>query len=157
MEQIYQMTEKEFRQKKERLQTAQDALDSILTDMKAARELGDLRENSEYDAARDRYRETQNEISQLTVELENCEIIHDDNSPVIKIGSRIAVTMIDEHKQPIGDSRKFVVSQHGDTIISKTIGANSPLGKVILGKSSGYFDIVCNGKKHYRVEKLLDA
>lgn len=156
MENIYQMTEKEYQHKKLRLSSAREDLEQSLEDMKSARAAGDLSENSEYDAARDRYREIQSEIVQLSNELENCEIVHDDNSPVIKIGSHIAVTKLDDEGNVVGERREFTVAQKGDTIITKVIGVTSPLGKVILGKSSGVFDVVCNGKKRYKVEKILN-
>lgn len=156
MENIYQMTEKEYQHKKLRLSSAREDLEQSLEDMKSARAAGDLSENSEYDAARDRYREIQSEIVQLSNELENCEIVHDDNSPVIKIGSHIAVTKLDDAGNVVGERREFTVAQKGDTIITKVIGVTSPLGKVILGKSSGVFDVVCNGKKRYKVEKILN-
>lgn len=156
MENIYQMTEKEYQHKKLRLASAREDLEQSLEDMKSARAAGDLSENSEYDAARDRYREIQSEIVQLSNELENCEIVHDDNSPVIKIGSHIAVTKLDDAGNIVGERREFTVAQKGDTVITKVIGVTSPLGKVILGKSSGVFDVVCNGKKRYKVEKILN-
>ena len=137
MNEVYQMTEKEFQHKRERLANAKEMLEQSMADMKAAREDGDLSENAAYDAARDKYYEMQKEITLLTNELDNCEIVHDDNTPVIKIGSVINVTRVNEFGEPLG--------------------ANSPLGKVIIGKTSGIFDIICNGKKRYKVEKVVDA
>ena len=125
--------------------------------MKAAREQGDLSENSEYDAARDRYRDLHNDIVQLSNEIENCEIVHDDKSPIIRIGSTIKVVLLHEAGESIGSEKLLTVAQHGDTIIRKTLGATSPLGKVVLGKSSGIFEIVCNGKRKFNVEKVFDA
>ena len=57
MTENYQMTAKELQHKRDRLAIAQQDLDKTLADMKAARDQGDLSENSEYDAARDRYRD----------------------------------------------------------------------------------------------------
>lgn len=157
MNEVYQMTEKEFQHKRERLANAKEMLEQSMADMKAAREDGDLSENAAYDAARDKYYEMQKEITLLANELDNCEIVHDDNTPVIKIGSVINVTRVNEFGEPLGETRKFTVAQSGDTIIRKILGANSPLGKVIIGKTSGIFDIICNGKKRYKVEKVVDA
>lgn len=157
MNEVIQITEKEFKHKKSRLAEAKEQLEVCSEDMKAARDNGDLSENSDYDAARDRYRELQSEIATLEHELSNCEVVHDDNSPIIKIGSSIRVTRLDDTGNPVEDGRVFVVAQHGDTILRKAIGSTSPLGKVIIGKSSGIFDIVSNGKRRYKVEKILDA
>lgn len=156
MEKFYQMTEKEFQAKKLRLSVARDSLEQSLNDMKSAREFGDLREDSEYDAARDKYREVKKEIAQIENELENCEIVHDDKSPTIKIGSTVRVTRLDDSGAEVGKPRQFTIAQHGDTIIHKTIGAASPLGEAIIGKNSGVFDIICNGKKHYKVSKVIE-
>lgn len=157
MTENYQMTAKELQHKRDRLAIAQHDLDKTLADMKAARDQGDLSENSEYDAARDRYRDLHNEIVQLSNEIENCEIVHDDKSPIIRIGSTIKVVQLNEAGESIGSEKLLTVAQHGDTIIRKTLGATSPLGKVVLGKSSGIFEIVCNGKRKFKVEKVLDA
>lgn len=156
MENLFQFTEKEIKYRKERLATAKQQLEDSINDMQAARENGDLSENSDYDAARDRYRELHAEIAKLQNELGNCEVVHDDNSPIIKIGSTVQVTHLDNNNNPISEPRVFVVGQSGDTIIRKTLGATSPLGKVIIGKSQGVFDIVCNGKQRYEVKKILD-
>lgn len=156
MNDVYQLTEKELRLKKQRLETAKKALEQCQIDMKAARDDGDLSENAAYDAARDKYCNLQSEIAKLTNELDNCEIVHDDNSPIIKIGSVVNVTRLDNNGAPIGETRQFTVAQSGDTIIRKILGAASPLGKSIIGKNSGIFDIVCNGKKRYKVEKVID-
>lgn len=157
MTENYQMTAKELQHKRDRLAIAQQDLDKTLADMKAARDQGDLSENSEYDAARDRYRDLHNEIVQLSNEIENSEIVHDDKSPIIRIGSTIKVVQLNEAGESIGSEKLLTVAQHGDTIIRKTLGATSPLGKVVLGKSSGIFEIVCNGKRKFKVEKVLDA
>lgn len=157
MTENYQMTAKELQHKRDRLAIAQQDLDKTLADMKAARDQGDLSENSEYDAARDRYRDLHNEIVQLSNEIENCEIVHDDKSPIIRIGSTIKVVQLNEAGESIGSEKLLTVAQHGDTIIRKTLGITSPLGKVILGKSSGIFEIVCNGKRKFKVEKVLDV
>lgn len=154
MEENYQMTATELQHKRERLATAKEQLDQSLQDMKSARDNGDLSENSEYDAARDKYRELQAEITKLQNEIENCEVVHDDNSPIIRIGSKVKVVQIDAAGNQIGSVKELTVAQHGDTIIRKTLGASSPLGKVVLGKSSGVFDIVCNGRRKFRVEKI---
>lgn len=157
MTENYQMTAKELQHKRDRLVVAQQDLDKTLADMKAARDQGDLSENSEYDAARDHYRDLHNEIAQLSNEIENCEIVHDDKSPIIRIGSTIKVVQLNEADEVIGSEKLLTVAQHGDTIIRKTLGITSPLGKVILGKSSGTFEIVCNGKRKFKVEKVLDV
>ena len=57
MENLFQFTEKEIKYRKERLAIAKQQLEDSINDMQAARENGDLSENSDYDAARDRYRE----------------------------------------------------------------------------------------------------
>lgn len=156
MNSLYQMTEKEFKQKQLRLTNAKEALDRAVVDMRTAREDGDLSENAAYDAARDKYRELQNEITILSNELDNCEIVHDDKSQVIKIGSTVQVTRVDDKDNPIAETRVFTMAQSGDTVIQKVLGATSPLGKAVLGKNSGVFDIICNGKKRYKVEKVID-
>lgn len=152
MTENYQMTAKELQHKRDRLSVAQQDLDKTLADMKAARDQGDLSENSEYDAARDHYRDLHNEIVQLSNEIENCEIVHDDKSPIIRIGSTIKVVQLNEANEIIGSEKLLTVAQHGDTIIRKTLGITSPLGKVILGKVQVFLKlfVMANGNLRWR-------
>lgn len=154
MNDVIQMTEKEYKDKKRRLAEAHAQLETCMEDLKAARSFGDLSENSDYDAARDKYRDLSAEIVALNNELSNCELVHDDRTNIIKIGSTIKVTRVDDNGNALEEAREFVVARNGDTILRKVIGSTSPLGKVILGKSSGIFDIVCNGKRRFKVEKV---
>lgn len=155
MGKIYQLTEHEFNEKRNLLDMLSKEAEKTLEDLKHARELGDLRENSEYDAAREKYSTLSNDMAQLSDMLENCEIVQDDNTPVIKIGSEVTVVELDDSNNKVGKKRTFTVRQNGDTVIQHVLSTTSPLGKAVLGKNSGVFEIVCNGKKRYHVEKVL--
>ncbi len=65
----------------------------VIEELKAAREQGDLSENADYDAARDRQGKVESRISELEVMLNNIEIIEEKtgSSKIVRLGSTIVV------------------------------------------------------------------
>ena len=72
----------------------------VIEDLKAARAQGDLSENADYDAARDRQAQVEARIRELEVMLNNIEIIDDKQGSVrvAKIGSTVKIEELDTHQ-----------------------------------------------------------
>ena len=68
----------------------------VIEELKAAREQGDLSENADYDAARDRQSRVEARINELEVMLNNIELIEEvkTGSKVVRLGS--TVKMLDK-------------------------------------------------------------
>lgn len=100
-----------------------------------ARAHGDLTENAEYDAAKERQRFLENRINELSYKLGNVDIIDYDSTPKDKVvfGCRVVIENIDT-----GENVEYkLVGPDESDIKAKRISVSSPLGKAILGKKPG--------------------
>jgi len=100
-----------------------------------ARAHGDLSENAEYDAAKDRQRFLENRINELGYKLGNADIIDYDSSPkdTVVFGCRVVMENIDT-----GENVEYkLVGPDESDIKEKRISVSSPLGKAMIGKKPG--------------------
>ena len=107
----------------------------VVKEIGAAREYGDLRENSEYEAAKDRQALIEAEISEMEDILLNCEIIKkkDIDTETVSIGCSVTL-FDDEYKEEV--TYKILGSTESDPrngIISNV----SPVGAALLGHKKG--------------------
>lgn len=107
----------------------------VVKEIGAAREYGDLSENSEYEAAKDKQAMIEAEISEMEDILLNCEVIKkkDVDTEVVSIGS--SVTLYDEEFDE-NVTYKILGSTESDPrngIISNL----SPVGSALLGHKKG--------------------
>lgn len=103
--------------------------------IKEAREQGDLSENAEYDAAKDEQRDIEARIEEIEKILKNAEVADDDDADhnVISLGSIVKVYDC-EYEEEL--EFKLVGSTEAKSLENK-ISNESPLGKELLGKTSG--------------------
>jgi transcription elongation factor GreA len=97
-----------------------------------ARAHGDLSENAEYAAAKDRQSFIEGRISELEFKLNNAEVIQPDRLPKDRIvfGSRVVLENVDTGE---GASYQLVGPEESD-IGNGKISVSSPLGRAMLGK-----------------------
>jgi len=120
-----------------------------------ARAYGDLKENAEYHAARERQSFVQARIGQLAEMLAQLDSIDVSNLPKDKIGYGSTVTLYD-----IKDEESMVftfVSPNEVNPSDGKISLSSPLGTALQNKTAGdEVEItIPAGKKKYFVEKLV--
>src|SRR6188472_1008269 len=70
-------------------------------EIKRARELGDLRENAEYQAAKERQRLVEARISQLAARVSEIQLMNLDRIPKGKVGFGSTVTLTEDNGQTI--------------------------------------------------------
>jgi len=100
-----------------------------------ARAHGDLSENAEFDAAKDRQGFIEGRIGELAFKLANADIIDTDKLPRDRavFGSKIIIENLDT-----GDSSEYQLVGPDESDIDKgRISVSSPLGKEIIGKRPG--------------------
>lgn len=103
--------------------------------IKEARELGDLSENAEYDAAKDEQRDIEARIEELEKILKNAEVVVEDEVDSSKINVGCKVTLLDmEFDEEI--EYKIVGSSEANSLQGK-ISNESPVGKALIGASKG--------------------
>ena len=107
----------------------------VIEDLKAARAQGDLAENADYDAARDRQAQVEARIRELEVMLNNIEIIDDKQGSVrvAKIGSTVKIEELDTHQI---DEFTIVGSVEADPLNGKLSNV-TPLAEAILEHKVG--------------------
>ena len=107
----------------------------VIEDLKAARAQGDLSENADYDAARDRQAQVEARIRELEVMLNNIEIIDEQQGSVriVKIGSTVKLEELDTHAI---DEYTIVGSVEADPLNGKLSNV-TPLAEAILDHKVG--------------------
>jgi transcription elongation factor GreA len=119
-----------------------------------AREHGDLRENAEYKAAKERQSFLQARTAQLHRRLAALNMVNLDRIPRDKVGLGSIVTVVPEG----GGETVFeiVVPEDADPTIGR-ISPSSPIGKCLLGHEEGdSVEVkVPSGERTYEIRKLV--
>ena len=125
----------------------------VIKAIEEARSHGDLSENAEYDAAKERQAFIEGRVSELGYKLGNAEIIDVDNLP--KDRAVFACTVVLENVDTGEDVEYQLVGPEESNIEKGRISVTSPLGKAIIGKKPGE-EIVLNAPAGKRVYELVD-
>lgn len=125
----------------------------VVDAIEEARAHGDLSENAEYHAAKERQGQIEAQIADIEDRVSRAQII----DPASLSGDRIVfgatVTLQDENDKPV---RYQIVGQtEADAKVGR-ISYNSPLGKALIGRKVGEeIEVtVPSGDKFYLVEKI---
>ena len=107
----------------------------VINALKEARALGDLSENSEYDAARNEQEATENRIKQIEYSLEHAVIIDDNQKEngVVGLGSTVILQYDGDDDT---EEYRIVGSAEADPFNNK-ISNESPIAAAILNKKVG--------------------
>ncbi|MBK5296167.1 MAG: transcription elongation factor GreA [Vicinamibacteria bacterium] len=123
-------------------------------EIKRARELGDLRENAEYHAAKERQTYVQARISMLQKRVSDVQLINLDKIPHGKAAFGSTVHL----REDTGADIVFQLVMPEDADVDKgLISTSSPIGRAIVGKAAGDEVLVVtpNGKRSFEITKLL--
>lgn len=129
--------------------------DELPEALKRALEHGDLRENSEYHAAKERQSYVQAELGQLKQRLSKLSMINLNKIPtgVASYGSIVTLFDLDREEEI---TYRLVSSEEAD--LSKgLISTTSPIGKSLMGREEGEEVIIMTpgGKRTCEIEKLV--
>src|SRR5688572_16500198 len=122
-------------------------------EIKRARELGDLRENAEYHAAKERQRLVEARISLLQKRVSDISLMNLDKLPHDKVGFGSTVHL----KDPAGNTVVYSLVMPEDADVDQgLISTASPIGRALLSKEEGDEVTVTtpNGSKRFEVVKL---
>jgi transcription elongation factor GreA len=123
-------------------------------EIKRARELGDLRENAEYHAAKERQRLLESRISLLKKRVSEISLMNLDKLPHDKVGFGSTVHLKDTSEQIV--IYQLVMPEDAN-VDQGLISTASPIGRALLNKEEGDEVTVTtpNGSKRFEVVKLL--
>lgn len=103
--------------------------DEVKEELKEARSHGDLSENSDLDAARDRQARMESRIREVAAMIENAEIITDSKSHKrVALGSKVTLLELDSNNTCV---YQIVGSIEGDPLNGK-LSNESPLARAII-------------------------
>lgn len=122
--------------------------------IKEAREKGDLKENAEYDAAKEAQGLHEAKVAQLETAIATARVIDLKSVDTSKVSilSKVKVTNLATKKQFVYQ----LVSETEADLKSGKISVTSPIGKGLLGKQSGDVAeiVVPAGKINLKIEEI---
>ena len=134
MAQTHHLSQKAY----DRLKAEHDELTTvgrvdIARKIEAARELGDLKENGDYHAAKDHQGQMEARIRQLAAMIENCEIVEATDSDVVEPGSVVEL----RYEGDDDTDTYFYGSVEERGVEHDIISPGSPLGEALVGAKPG--------------------
>lgn len=122
-------------------------------EIKRARELGDLRENAEYAAAKERQRLVEARISMLQKRVSEIALLNVDRIPADKVGFGSTLHVIENN----GEKLVYQLVMPEDADAAKgLISTTSPIGRAFLNKEPGDLVKVVTpgGTRQFEIVKL---
>src|SRR6266436_2538377 len=122
-------------------------------EIKRARELGDLRENAEYHAAKERQRLVESRISMLQKRVAEIALINVDRIPTDRAGFGSTLHVIES----TGEKMIFQLVMPEDADATKgLISTTSPIGRAFLNKEEGdtIRVVTPGGARQFEIVKL---
>ena len=112
-----------------------DERPAVIRAIAAAREHGDLSENAEYHAARERQSFIEGRIAELEGIISHCEVINvaELSGNIVKFGAWVMVADEDTDEEITYQ----IVGQHEADIEKGRLSVTSPLAKALIGKTIG--------------------
>jgi transcription elongation factor GreA len=103
--------------------------------LEKAREHGDLRENAEYQAAKERQTFVQAQVSQLRNRLASLSLVNLDKIPTDRVsyGSIVVIVDLDTEEE---STYRLVTSEESD-VTKGIISTTSPIGRSLMGHEEG--------------------
>ena len=126
---------------------------SIIEAIEVARGHGDLSENAEYHAAKERQGQVEAQIADIDDRLSRAMVIDPTTLSGDKIVFGATVHLVDENDTPV--KYQIVGQTEADARMGR-ISYNSPLGRALIGRSVGDEVEVStpSGDRYYSIEKL---
>jgi transcription elongation factor GreA len=123
-------------------------------EIRRARELGDLRENAEYQAAKDRQSIVQARIAMLKKRIAEISILNLDKIPHDRAALGSTVHMLEDTGEKV--IYQLVMPEEADAT-KGLISTSSPIGRAIVGKTEGDEIKVTtpSGSRQFEITKLV--
>ncbi len=109
--------------------------EQVKQEISEARELGDLKENAEYHAAKEKQSHLEGRILDVQSKLARARVVDATNLKLEKIVFGATVTIFDNQKETTSTFQ--IVGEDEAMTDQKKISFNSPLGKALIGKEVG--------------------
>ncbi len=122
-------------------------------EIKRARELGDLSENAEYQAAKERQRLVEARIGMLKKRVGELSLLNLDKLPLDKVGLGSIVQLSEDGREAV--EYRLVMPEEADAS-KRLISPSSPIGRALLNKEPGDEVVVKtpSGERHFEIVRL---
>src|ERR671920_1452878 len=126
---------------------------SVIEAIEVARGHGDLSENAEYHAAKERQGQVEAQIADIEDRLSRAMVIDPTTLSGDKVVFGATVHLVDENDKPV--TYQIVGQTEADARVGR-ISYNSPLGRALIGRTIGEEVEVTtpSGDRYYKIKKI---
>ena len=126
----------------------------VIEELQLARSQGDLSENADYDAARDKQAQIEQRIKEIEYMLQNAEIISKEQMDLNVVKPGTTVTILDLSLDNPEEEKYTIVGSFETDPVNGKISNESPLAKALIGH--GVNEIVTVGVAEAYDVKIVD-
>ena len=126
----------------------------VIEELQLARSQGDLSENADYDAARDKQAQIEQRIKEIEYMLQNAEIISEEQMDLNFVKPGTTVTILDLSLDDPEEEKYTIVGSFETDPVNGKISNESPLAKALIGH--GVNEIVTVGVAEAYDVKIVD-
>ena len=126
----------------------------VIEELQLARSQGDLSENADYDAARDKQAQIEQRIKEIEYMLQNAEIISEEQMDLNVVKPGTTVTILDLSLDNPEEEKYTIVGSFETDPVNGKISNESPLAKALIGH--GVNEIVTVGVAEAYDVKIVD-
>lgn len=154
MAETFYLSRKNYEKLREDLDNLKKVKAQLSEEIGEAARQGDLKENAEYHAAKERQAETLAKINELEIRLRNCRITDDLN--VDKTEARIGATVVIRDMADGDEVAYTLVGSMESNPDKGLLSVKSPIAAAMLGKKEGEeFELILpRVKRKYKLVKL---
>lgn len=153
----FPITREGFEHMQDELEKLKEEKPSVIQAISDARDQGDLSENAEYHAARERLGFIEGRIMEIESKLSHAEVIEvkDLSGDSVIFGATVTLSMLSDDGSEVECIYKIVGEYEAD-VSKQLISTNSPLGSALIGKKIGECVEVTvpSGEKLYKIVKI---
>lgn len=151
---IFYLSRKNYDKLCEELATLKKIKTQLSEEIGEAARQGDLKENAEYIAAKEKQAETLARINELEIKLRNCQIT--DNISVDRTEARIGATVTLEDLSNKEQSTYTLVGSMESNPELGLLSVKAPIAAALLGKKVGdeFMVVLPRAKRKYKLVKL---
>lgn len=144
------MTKSGYREIEEEIAKLQAQRPAKIEQLKAARALGDLSENTEYSTAKRELRHLESRLRYLNKQLQYAQIIEPHDDQTVDLGTDVTIRFVDDHEEV---TYTIVGKQEAD-LAQQKVSFDSPLGQAIIHHQVGETVTVTAPEGSYQVKIL---
>mgnify|MGYP002560880672 FL=1 len=126
----------------------------VIEELQLARSQGDLSENADYDAAREKQAHLESRIKEIDYMLQNAEIISEEQMDLNVVKPGTTVTILDLSLDNPEEEKYTIVGSFETDPVNGKISNESPLAKALIGH--GINEIVTVGVAEAYDVKIVD-